>query len=124
MRAETLPSPSDSPAGMAVVLINPVASPAAVRLTRSLQHGVELAASHWLLGPEVTHRGQERLRVVGSEKGRTGSGRHRRTDRRHAVRRKRVLDLLNSKSMLVVPLGSCTLCQNTLRNLPFAFDSR
>ena len=28
-----------------------------------------------------------------------------------------VLDWLNSKSMLVVPLGSCTRCQNRLRNL-------
>ena len=33
-------------------------------------------------------------------------------------------DLLNSKSMFVVPCGSWTRCQNMCRNLPSAFVSR
>jgi hypothetical protein len=44
VRAETLPRPSDSPDGIADVLIDPVASPAALRLTLVPQQGTELDA--------------------------------------------------------------------------------
>lgn len=49
---------------MTHVSIDSVASPAAVRLCLSLQHGVEFAASHWLLGPPVTHLDIDRLGFV------------------------------------------------------------
>src|SRR5262245_393914 len=39
VRAETAPSPSELAARIALVLIEPVASPAAVRLVRAPQHG-------------------------------------------------------------------------------------
>ena len=51
-----VPSPSASAAGIGEVLIDPVASPASLRLIRSLQHGVELDASQSEPAPEVIQR--------------------------------------------------------------------
>src|SRR6266511_2772750 len=112
VRLETLPSPSDAAAGIAEGLIDPVASPAALRSTRLPQHGVEFAASQRLLGPLATQRERNSPGWVPpcarsywismSPALRTGVTPLPLT----------VVDWLNSKSMLVVPVGSCTRCQN------------
>src|SRR5688500_4107308 len=98
-----LPSPSASACGMAVVLIEPVASPAVVRLLLSPQHGNALDASHWEVAPDVTHSDTNRTGLVPPWE------RSYWISRSPAVRTgvtpfaEIVLDWLNSKSMLVVP---------------------
>ncbi len=125
MRAETGPSPSESAAGIGVTLIDPVASPAAVRFVFVDQQGRLFDASHCAVDPVGDPPGHEQDRVdaalgeVVLDQHVTG-----RPDRRHAVAES-VSDWLNSKSMFVVPEGSCTRCQNRFRNLaPEAVVSR
>src|SRR6266545_2361571 len=56
VRGEMLPRPSDSAAGIADVLIDPAASPAALRFVLVLQQGKEFDASHCDVAPDVTQR--------------------------------------------------------------------
>jgi hypothetical protein len=82
-----------------------------------LQHGSEFEASHCDVAPVVTHRDTNRIGFV------PPWARSYWISRSPAVRTgvtafpEVVLDWLNSKSMFVVPEGSCTRCQNRLRNL-------
>src|SRR5215207_5639754 len=112
------PSPSDSAAGMAEVLIDPVASPAAERFTFASQHGSVFDASqsaavapsepsiHWERYRFGTVPPRERSYWIStSPEVRTGV----------TPLAESCSDWLNSKSMLVVPLGSCTRCQNRCR---------
>src|SRR5918995_3566301 len=118
VRGEIAPSPSASAAKIDVVLIDPVALPAAVRFALVLQQGAALDASHCAPGPRVvSHRDTNRTGFVPPWE------RSYWMSRSPAVRTgvtplpETVLDWLNSKSMFVVPEGSCTRCQNRFRNL-------
>src|SRR6187401_3880425 len=112
------PRPSESAAEIGRRLIEPAAIPAAVRLTRVFQHGTALFASHCEPAPDVTQRDAHKVGLVPpcersywistSPSVRTGV----------TPLAEITLDLLNSKSMFVVPFGSCTRRQNRLRKRP------
>src|SRR5215207_4365597 len=124
VRGDTSPSPSDSAAGIGLVLIDPVARPEAVRSTRSPQQGVLFAASQSDLSPVVTHTDRNSCGLV------PPCVRSYWISRSPLVRTgvtpfdERVSDWLNSKSMFVVPVGSWTRCQNICRKSPPAASSR
>src|SRR5918994_283472 len=120
-------SPSDSLTGIGEVLIDPVASPVAVRSTFLFQHGSEFAASQSAaVAPSEPSIQRERNRI----------GLVPPLDRSYWISKspdvrtgvtplpEMTLDWLNSKSMFVVPCGSCTRCQNRFRNRPSGFVSR
>ena len=105
------------------MLIEPVASPAALRLALVPQHGTELEAWHCDAAPLVTQRDKNRIGFV------PPCARSYWTSRSPALRigvRPFAVQsasdalgvhcrLLNSKSMLVVPEGSCTRDQYMFR---------
>src|SRR5262245_38223125 len=123
VRALCAPSRSDSPAGIAEVLIDPVASPRAVELTRLLQHGAPLLASQSDPAPDVSQREMNSCGLTPP------------CDRSYWISMSPALRigvrpllvqsaspvfgvhwrLLNSKSMFVVPDGSCTRDQYMFR---------
>ena len=107
------------------MLIEPVASPAAVRFARVPQHGVALRRLALTAGAtSSTHRDTKSCGLV------PPCARSYWISRSPAVRTgvtpllEMVDDWLNSKSMFVVPLGSWTRCQNMCRNLSSSGSSR